>query len=85
MKRGVIVGGIFSMVLFLLMFGFMFHQISENIDLQFKKDVIEDFFMFSLNVSTYCAESNNMTYTELQDNYLINFTLELLDDATREE
>ncbi len=78
LKRGVIVLGIF-MIFFIVILSFIgFNQMLENTHVRVQKEAVEDLFMFSLNVSNYCAESNNMTYQELLDNYVINFTAELL-------
>ena len=45
----------------------MAHQAYEQ---RIKYEAAKELFIFTLNVTNYCAESNNMTFNELQNNYL---------------
>ena len=42
---------------------------------------VTELFMFTLNVTSYCASSNNMTYQELMDDFIRNKTEELISNT----
>ena len=47
-----------------------------------KSEALTELLIFSLNVSEYCAELNNMTTEEVLDGYVLKMAYELIGDAS---
>ena len=50
-----------------------------------KSEAAMELLMFTVGVSSYCAEINNMTHQEVLDGYVIKMTHELVGDAVYTE
>ncbi len=82
-KKKVFVGVTLGLMLGLIIGGGIMAQ--QAYEQRIKYEAVTGLFMFTLNVSNYCAESNNMTYQELLDGYVIKMAHELIEGRNVEE
>ena len=75
-KKKMLMGLTLGLILGLLVGGLI--MAPEIYKQRIKYEASTDLLMFSINVSKYCAESQNITYTELMDEYIIKNTYEML-------
>ncbi len=79
-KKKLFMGVIFGLILGLIIGGGIMAQ--EAYEQRIKYEAVRELLMFSLNVSVYCAELNNMTIQEVLDGYVLKMAHELVGDAS---